>query len=1011
MADDEPVFADSTPSEIPASTMDEQKTTESNMADAQPVFADYAPSGGLTSTMADSEDSRTATAGRKRDFQEATSYEDTNENVSDYEPSQKRLKDDGELSRFAHAEASSIANVSSEIPAPALANEAADLSRLPAVEGSSVFTMLKEHPNEGQFSVPSGQAPSPAQPSTTWNAGVQSGLRTSFGSKAKGKALTRTFDGDVEMNKTNTSPKGVCNEELDEDDYDMGDPLLDDSEHVLQPTVSQQKVQEQSNNPVAPQTFIKLSKGQRKKLGKSEKQAYDLAHKQHLLKEHIAAMEANQNNGSRKQLKGSPSSVLNDELHTELDSEGDRDSLDSDEDDDEEEVDDYDLYDDEEHHTSQLPQNVSNDMLTAAGRPPVHPPYFQKATRGQKNNMSKEEKKKYQDAACEYGQALQRYESALSEYNAKLGIPRAPRPLPPDFAKNPRKLKKGQISKLSAHDKVIYKETYTAHRKIMRRAEIENTHKDVEMVINSVKQWPLPKHYASTTVLMGKGKSWYPSHRFEKNGVRPYTCNAGTFEIYEIFDSNGLPISVQQFSFNVFVPRFLERNRNLLKNLNGSILKSAFNFYLLTFYPHTMELLDQTRSTADAPDAITLGAAKKQIGISTGSGLPSTQIAAVSIDADTDMIGQDTAKEASPLLMSISSTSENPQNNLSQVQMQSIPSKLEHKDADTDMFAIATSQAADQTPKPSPATMEDHNLRETIMFLQDKYYPSASDEIRCLVCAQLGHISVTCPELNCVTCGIQGKHSTVMCPREMPCGRCRSRGHSLDDCPEKLAMPRSEMTCDLCGASNHMETECHRIWRSYEPPKKVVRVSGIPVYCYSCGDADHYGPDCALYQGAGVRDADYTFTGVNLFRYLDRNSQRRAISAGIDYSIPRPKNSKSYNIKGKGKANDPITLDDSDDEEFIRPSVMSGNVPRGNITFGKKGQPPQAPSRSTHPGPNQMNVTIRGGRNTRGGGRGSGRGSRQSSDMITQPGRSKKPKKPRHAAKAAQAGEGTGNRR
>jgi hypothetical protein len=70
----------------------------------------------------------------------------------------------------------------------------------------------------------------------------------------------------------------------------------------------------------------------------------------------------------------------------------------------------------------------------------------------------------------------------------------------------------------------------------------------------------------------------------------------------------------------------------------------------------------------------------------------------------------------------------------------------------------------------------------------------------------------------------------------------------------------------------------------------------------------------------------------NAQKYIDPISRDRALSAGIDYSIPKP--TKQFNIKGM--AGNPYTIDDSEEEgEFIRPKVNNSVHDRGHIRFGE----------------------------------------------------------------------------
>jgi hypothetical protein len=153
----------------------------------------------------------------------------------------------------------------------------------------------------------------------------------------------------------------------------------------------------------------------------------------------------------------------------------------------------------------------------------------------------------------------------------------------------------------------------------------------------------------------------------------------------------------------------------------------------------------------------------------------------------------------------------------------------------------------------------------------------------------------------------------------------------MQDCPEKLARSKSEaVACDMCGSKDHLEIACHYIWRSYEPKSEEIhRVRDIPVYCYSCGAIDHYGPECGLHRGL-ILSGGKSWSKNNLLKYLDPASQERALSARVDYSIPARSN-KQFSIKGK--ANDPIPIEDSDDENFLRGKIKPP-VQNGHIRFG-----------------------------------------------------------------------------
>jgi hypothetical protein len=224
------------------------------------------------------------------------------------------------------------------------------------------------------------------------------------------------------------------------------------------------------------------------------------------------------------------------------------------------------------------------------------------------------------------------------------------------------------------------------------------------------------------------------------------------------------------------------------------------------------------------------------------------------------------------------------------------------------------------------------DTKEAERELQLKYFPGGyPSAARCLACADSGHETFDCPSLSCTLCGVYG-HSNFTCPQNQRCGKCRQKGHSTQNCVEKLLASKAELgKCDICNSSDHLETSCHQIWRSFAPkPEDIRMVSGIPVHCYSCGAGGHYGSECGLHPRARILSSGVTWSSANLERYLDQNSRERAIACGVDYRIK-----KGFTVKGK--ADDPIDLDETDEEDnFIHPKINNppnGSRGNGHIRF------------------------------------------------------------------------------
>jgi hypothetical protein len=85
-------------------------------------------------------------------------------------------------------------------------------------------------------------------------------------------------------------------------------------------------------------------------------------------------------------------------------------------------------------------------------------------------------------------------------------------------------------------------------------------------------------------------------------------------------------------------------------------------------------------------------------------------------------------------------------------------------------------------------------------------------------------------------------------------------------------------------------------------------------------------------------------------KYVDADNADRAMSAGVDYSIPsRP--TKQFSIKGM--ANDPIKLDSDDEDvvfiaEKVKKPKRNGKI---NVAFQGPGQLPQDDNHSPRPNP------------------------------------------------------------
>lgn len=565
------------------------------------------------------------------------------------------------------------------------------------------------------------------------------------------------------------------------------------------------------------------------------------------------------------------------------------------------------------------------------------------------------------------------YEEALATHTAKTRENKARRALleetkDPRLDKAPKKLSASALELLDPQEREVYLAAFEANRLKRHRRTFE------EVTRNATKYLANPSSVSDHSVISGQitnGFTFYPRKckpSYQKKGVH--------FPLSEVLDQ-GKPIHVEHFSFNVFAPAFMAAHRKRRDLLSQSNLIAAFHLYVTNFYSHVMHFgfADRLRATATADDALTLEQAK---------GLADLQASGRFVTSNKSILtsGGDQGKTSPSLLPPVEklehhdsnspnrggatanprhsqqssasvSTNENPDLGMTPSNVETSLLDRKHitsKDDDEPMVDLAQTDAMDSRPLHEEVESMKFDIDEAELFLQQKYFPSgsASATRHCLSCGHLGHSSSVCPALACTSCSTFGKHSTASCPSNARCSKCRERGHSMKDCPEKLARSKGEaVPCDMCGSKDHLEIACDYIWRSYEPKLEEIRtVRDIPAHCYMCGGSDHYGPECGLHRGRILSGGD-TWSRRNLQKYVDPASQNRAISAGVDYSIP-PRSNKQFSIKGK--ANDPIEIDDSDDNEgFIRAKI-NPPVQGGHIRFGRSNEQSLSGSMQNNPG-------------------------------------------------------------
>lgn len=207
--------------------------------------------------------------------------------------------------------------------------------------------------------------------------------------------------------------------------------------------------------------------------------------------------------------------------------------------------------------------------------------------------------------------------------------------------------------------------------------------------------------------------------------------------------------------------------------------------------------------------------------------------------------------------------------------------------------------------------------------------------VRCLVCANEGHMAGSCESLTCSTCGAFNRHTTHACPNRLKCGKCREQGHDEGQCPYKLRkMSSHEIVCDLCQRNGHIEDDCELIWRtSGRPWESNLAHANVRLSCYECGHSGHLGNDCPSRKPKKPM-------GTSSW-----NGNTGPVSIMSTQEIK---------IKGKATRQDPINLDDSDDEraKFHRPKITLPEPVRRDqirIVTGRHKSPVYESSRNDKP--------------------------------------------------------------
>ena len=295
------------------------------------------------------------------------------------------------------------------------------------------------------------------------------------------------------------------------------------------------------------------------------------------------------------------------------------------------------------------------------------------------------------------------------------------------------------------------------------------------------------------------------------------------------------------------------------------------------------------------------------------------------------------------------SDSDAPSNSDSESSDSNVDSEGQSEDGDAMMqYADSEQIAADEAErnKKTTAVLPSHkarilaDLNSHDLNAQLRYFHAtkAQEEVdgmtpvRCLVCAKEGHMAGLCEYLTCSTCGAFNQHTTHACPNNVKCGKCREQGHDERSCPYKLKkMPLHEIICDLCQRNGHIEEDCELIWRAFGRPwESDLAHANVRLSCYECGHSGHLGNDCP-----------------------SRNPRKPMGTSTWDGKMGpvSTKSTREIKIKGKATQQEPINLDDRDDDraKFFGPRIsVPEPVHKGQIRIftGRHDSPVYEPIRN-----------------------------------------------------------------
>jgi hypothetical protein len=172
-------------------------------------------------------------------------------------------------------------------------------------------------------------------------------------------------------------------------------------------------------------------------------------------------------------------------------------------------------------------------------------------------------------------------------------------------------LSKEQRANLSLAERQAYNAARKLHKKDWKLQTLHDHTAQAQKTLSQEKRWPIS--HGAISDMINKGKTFYA-----RNVDKPltYTNGSRTFNLAPIWDEEGKPIKLQEFSFNRFAPAFIKQNLDKASALDMDDLHSAFHAYCKKgFYRHLWAKCQPLMDTVNADDALTLEQAMKLGGL------------------------------------------------------------------------------------------------------------------------------------------------------------------------------------------------------------------------------------------------------------------------------------------------------------------------------------------------------------------------------------------------------------